>query len=286
MNSSSKRILLLGNFERPVVRSVVDRLEPLIAEHGQVERVSLAADKEDASVGGDLGIVFGGDGGILAAARRVGEDVPLIGVNLGKLGFLAELTSDELRSSLGELLDQPPSVESRMMLDCRLRRGGREIHQSFAVNDAVVSRGAFSRVIDIQVLIDDEVVTTYAGDGLIIATPVGSTAHSLSAGGPILTPDTEAVIITPICPHTLTNRPLVIPADAQIEIRPHSRKVPMALTVDGQVNVELENDDVIQIQRAERRLRLLRARQRSFFETLRTKLLWAGHPNYAPRQNT
>ena len=286
MGSSPKRILLLGNFEKPAVRSAADTLEPLVGEHGEVERVSLSPETEGASATGDLGIVLGGDGSILAAARRLGGEVPLIGVNFGKLGFLAELTPAELRLSLGSLLSQPPSLETRMMLECAVQRGSETVRRSTAVNDAVVSRGAFSRVIEMELRIDGEAVTTYTADGLIVATPVGSTAHSLSAGGPILTPEMEAMLITPICAHTLANRPIVIPADARVEIRPQSRQVSMALTVDGQVNVELENDDVIQIRCSGRRLRLLRAGGRSFFGTLRTKLRWAGHPNYPQRQDS
>jgi len=289
-------IIVLGNFSKPHVKSACDEMLPWLREFGAVRCMNLAEQAEHRlparapfgeRVEAALAIVLGGDGSILAAARRLaGSDVPLLGVNLGKLGFLAEFTLEELRVSLADILERAGQAAQRMLLECDVVRGGNVIRHCTAVNDAVVSRGALSRVIELRLVIDDEEVTTVAGDGLIMSTPVGSTAHSLAAGGPILAPELEAIVVTPICAHSLSNRPLVIPAHRTIEVRPHSRSVDMALTVDGQVYVELANDDVIRVRKSATRLRLVHSPDRTFFETLRTKLRWGGHPNYGVRQNT
>ncbi len=282
-------ILILADLKRRGVDEAVDRTRKALQGRGEVVVIDLGkADEvlEKTSTQADFGVVLGGDGAILAAARKVARaGVPLLGVNLGKLGFLTEVTPGELKEALSQLSIENLSTVSRMLLECAVLRGDKVIRESLAVNDAVISRGALSRVIEIRISINGERVTSYAGDGLIVSTPVGSTAHSLSAGGPILSPDMEALIITPICPHSLTNRPLVIPADGEVEAEVLSRGVGIAFTVDGQVYVELESGDRIRVKKSDHQLNLVRATNRTFFQTLRTKMGWGGPNQNADCQN-
>ena len=276
------RILILADRRKPHVAAALEALRPALERAAECRVLDLGETAPPERTEADLALVLGGDGAILAAARRLGEsDVPLVGVNLGKLGFLTSYTVSDLPEALPDLLAGSLPFDTPMLLDCSVVRGGEPIHRSTAVNDAVVSRGALSRVIELTLAIDGEEVATYAGDGLIVATPLGSTAHSLSAGGPIVPPQMQALIITPICPHTLSNRPLVVPAEAALEVALDARGVTAALTVDGQVFFELATGDRLRLSRSGRRLRLLRRRGGSFFSTLRDKMYWKGHPNYA-----
>lgn len=281
------RVIILGDSRKPAVTVALAELKPLLERQAQCVLKDLAEHIESEGAAADLAVVLGGDGAILAAARRLGaSDVPIVGVNVGKLGFLTQFSVEDLKLALPTLFDSPLEADLRMLLECTALREGKAIRHSVAVNDAVVSRGAFSRVINLTLRINAENVTAYAGDGLIIATPVGSTAHSLSAGGPILAPDVEAIIITPICPHTLSNRPVVVSADSHVEVEVGATGTTTALTVDGQVYLELRSGDVIRITRSPHRLRLLRRAGKSFFETLRTKMEWKGHPNYGEGQDS
>jgi len=282
MSKGRYRVLLLGNMEKPYVAEAIDEAVRALRDRVDIGHCDLGEPAEDESVEADLGVVFGGDGAILAAARRVAAaGVPLLGVNMGRLGFMAEITSDQLLDSLSQIIENRPDPVERLMLHCELRRKEQVIRRARAVNDVVISREAHSRLVEMALYINSEKVTTYAADGLIVSTPTGSTAHSLAAGGPIVLPDMDALVITPICPHTLSNRPLVIPGSSKVEIEVYSRSVEMALTVDGQVFVRLHNHDRISVARDETRLRLVRATSRTFFETLRTKLRWGGQPYYA-----
>jgi NAD+ kinase len=226
----------------------------------------------------DLMIVLGGDGTLLAVARAIGSrPVPILGVNLGFLGFLVEIAQEELTETLELVLQGHFSVEERMRLDVAVERGGEEIGNYLALNDAVLARTALSRVIDLEVRADGAEVTTYYGDGLIVATPTGSSAYSLSAGGPLLLPGVEAMLLTPICPHSLTQRPLVLPHACHVEIRVHnSRGGEVQLTVDGQVGCELCEGDRVRVRRSEHSARLLAPPSRNRFEVMRTKLRWGG----------
>ena len=276
------RALLLANFGKPGVNDAVMRAEGHLKSWARTARRDLSESVENERVRADFGLVFGGDGAILAAARRVARaGVPLLGVNLGKLGFLAEINPEELISTLDGLREAIPEPIERMMLQAEILRNGGRIRRCTAVNDIVISREAFSRIIEMTVYINEEEVNTFMGDGLICSTCVGSTAHSLAAGGPIIEPHTEALVISPICPHTLTNRPLVVASSSVVELRVASRSVSFALTADGQVMVELENNDRIRMMRNPWPLRLLKVSGRSFFETLRTKLGWEGSPKHA-----
>jgi len=218
---------------------------------------------------------------VLHAARKFGAHrVPILGINVGKFGFLTEATVEEAQEVLAAALEGRYTVGERMMLRCELRRAGQRVLDTLALNDAVISRTSLSRLITIDFLVNGEHVTTYRADGLIVSTPLGSTAHSLAASGPILHPDLDAFVVAPICPHTLSNRPIVLPPDSAIEMRPRSYAERPALTVDGQVYRELLAEDTVVVRRAAHRLRLVQTGRRTFFETLRTKLDWSGQPRY------
>ena len=224
----------------------------------------------------DLVVVLGGDGTLLAAARSLGErEVPILGVNLGSLGFLTETSSGELYRALEDVFRGRYRVEQRMRLEVSALRGDRLLGRFLALNDAVIGKSALSRMIDLETLADGSPVTTYHADGLIAATPTGSSAYSLSAGGPLLLPEFEAIVLTPICPHTLTQRPLVLPQTSQVEIRVHAaRGGDVHLTVDGQTGYALCEGDRVRVRRAEHPVRLLVPPDRNRFEVMRAKLRW------------
>lgn len=223
----------------------------------------------------DLLIVLGGDGTLLAVARLLGDrNVPILPVNLGGLGFLTSVTLADLYPVLEQAIKGEARYSERVMLESRVLRQGKPIHCSRALNDAVLNKAALARIIDLELHVNGEFVNTFKADGLIVATPTGSTAYSLSAGGPIIYPIVSAFVITPICPHTLTNRPLVIPDSAKIEIGFAAGEAPIYLTVDGQVGVELQANDLVVLNAAPEKLRLVRPQGKSYFSVLRDKLKW------------
>jgi NAD+ kinase len=224
----------------------------------------------------DLMVVLGGDGMLLAVARAIGErPVPVLGVNLGTLGYLAEISLDELFPTLEGVLAGRLRTETRMRLDVHAERDGREIGHYLALNDAVIARTALSRMIDLQTWADDAEVTTYHGDGLIVATPTGSSAYSLSAGGPLLLPGISAIVLTPICPHALTQRPLVLPKSCRVAISVlDTRGGEVHLTVDGQVGCELQEGDRVSVCASDRPLQMLVPADLNRFEVMRNKLRW------------
>jgi len=223
-------------------------------------------------------VVLGGDGTLLGMADRIGEagsGVPILGVNFGSLGFLTEVTLPELYPALEGVLEGRAHSEERMMLKSTTMRSGRVFAQQIALNDTVITKTARSRMIDLSVSVGDEFVTRVKADGLIIATPTGSTAYNLAAGGPIVQPTLDALILTPIAPHTLTNRPVVIPATSVIRVQPNmEERDEVFVTFDGQAGFKLEAGDDISVRRAELPLKLIRPPTRSYFEVLRTKLKW------------
>jgi len=222
----------------------------------------------------DALIVLGGDGTLLAMARAVGDlGVPILGVNLGGLGFLTATTLEEMLPALEALLAGGMAVEERMMLAVRVVRGGQPTGDYIALNDVVITKSAMSRIIDLAVSVDGRHATAYRADGLIISTPTGSTAYNLSAGGPILFPTMDAVVLTPIAPHTLSNRPIVLPGAQRIDVTLRVDQEVM-LARDGQVGVPLRERDVVEVQKARARIRLMRFEQKDFFSVLRTKLKW------------
>ena len=226
----------------------------------------------------DLIVVLGGDGTLLATARRIartGCDVPVLAVNFGSLGFLTETTLPELYGALERVVAGTAGLETRMMLHMRIIRDGAIRHETPVLNDVVVNRGPLSRMTDLSVTVDELFVARFRADGLIIATPTGSTAYNLSAGGPIVHPSVDAIVLTPIAPHTLTNRPVVLPATIALTIQPLIGSGEIFATADGQSGYPLTAADVVQVGRAERPLRLVRSTERSYFGVLRQKLKWA-----------
>jgi NAD+ kinase len=233
-----------------------------------------AASKDELPGLVDLLVVLGGDGTLLSMARLVGDlGVPILGVNLGGLGFLTALTKDELFPALEAFLAGGLVIEERVMLAAQVWRQGEKLSEYVALNDVVITKSAMSRIINLAVSVDGQFATAYRADGLIISTPTGSTAYCLSAGGPIVFPTMPAVVLTPICSHTLTNRPIVLPADQRIEVTLQSDQDVM-VTVDGQVGFALKEADVVAIHQAAARISLLRFPQKHFFSVLRTKLKW------------
>jgi NAD+ kinase len=207
-------------------------------------------------------------------ARTVGElGVPILGVNLGGLGFLTATTRDEMIAAVEAMLASGMTIEERMLLAVRVRRRGEWLAEHGALNDAVILKSAMSRIINLSVSVEGRYATAYRADGLIISTPTGSTAYSLSAGGPILFPLMDAVLLTPVCSHTLTNRPIVLPGHDRIAVTLRGASQVM-LTLDGQVGFELEENDTVEVRQAVSRIRLVRFPHKDFFSVLRTKLKW------------
>jgi NAD+ kinase len=226
----------------------------------------------------DLIVVLGGDGTLIGMADRIaqsGADVPIVGVNFGSLGFLTEITLAELYPSLESVLAGTAQIDERMMLRSRTLRDGVVHADRLALNDIVITKGALSRIIELAVAIGEHPVMSVRADGLIIASPTGSTAYNLAAGGPILHPEVDALLLTPIAPHMLTNRPVVIPASSEVRVRPEmNSNEEIFITIDGQSGHALHADDEIRITRADRPLRLVRASTRTYFDVLRQKLKW------------
>jgi len=222
----------------------------------------------------DFVLVLGGDGTLLSAARAVAHyGVPILAVNLGSLGFLTEVPLNEMFSTLEGVDAGQCPIEERAVLDCHLLRSGECIAQHFALNDVVVNKSAISRLVDFDLLINGAFVFNYKADGVIIATPTGSTAYSLAAGGPILMPSVDAVVVTPVSPHSLTHRPLVVTGNAQIELRVETGVEEAFLSIDGQVGLPVKQGDRVLCGRAGHNVKLLRSR-RTFFDVLRNKLKW------------
>lgn len=225
-------------------------------------------------------LALGGDGTLLRAARTVGDRLtPIVGINVGSLGFLTEVTVSEMYDALGAILGGNYKFEDRMNLDARVWRDGKEIAGFSALNDIVINKGALARVIEMKTTVDGQYLATYTADGLIVATPTGSTAYSLSAGGPIVNPVMDAIIATPICPHTLAVRPMILAAEQEFGVELWAGHGPygepeVKLTVDGQVGFDLMSGDKIDFRRSNQRTRLVLSGQRSFYEVLRGKLKW------------
>jgi NAD+ kinase len=227
----------------------------------------------------DMILVLGGDGTLLGMAGRIGQasaDIPILGVNFGSLGFLTEVTLPEMYGALTAAIAGSAPVDERMMLRVRIEHDGQSIADRVVLNDVVVTQGALSRVIDVSVTVDDEFMMRIRADGVIVASPTGSTAYNLSSGGPILHPRVDGLSITPIAPHTLTNRPVVVPGSSNIRIQPF---MPMALdevfaTFDGQSLLSLKSTHVVCVRRADKPLLLIRGSSRGYFQVLREKLKW------------
>lgn len=223
----------------------------------------------------DMIIVLGGDGTMLGAARLVAaRNPPILGVNMGGLGFLTEVTVDHLFDALERVFRDDFAIDERLMLSATMERAGEVVMQSTALNDVVISKGTLARMIETQVGISGQFVTNLRGDGLIVSTPTGSTGYALSAGGPIVSPAAAAFMLAPICPHTLTHRPLIVPSTVSISISLSSKDAGAMVTLDGQEGMAMQKGDVVIVTASDHRTHLIRFPERTYYETLRLKLKW------------
>jgi NAD+ kinase len=269
-----KTVSIFSRHNDPSARAVADQLQEYLLKLGcEVERQK----NEDAGkTVADLAIVVGGDGTLLHIAREIAsQNIPLAGINLGRLGFLVDIPREDMDEILREILNGNYQQEERILLHASLSRAGKVIHSAEALNDVVVSKGELARLIEFETLVDDTHVNTARADGIIVATPTGSTAYALSANGPILAPELEAIALVPICPHTLSFRPLVISSQSSVCIRMlDSGQDNCYLSFDGQSAVRMQDGDTVDIKMAEHRVKLLRPVNHSHYEVLRVKLGW------------
>jgi NAD+ kinase len=274
-------VVLLGNGTKPEVRVEAIRLGQAIEAHPgiTVSGVDLAPDTDLSTLVADVALVLGGDGTVLHTSRRMGDSpTPVLGINLGRLGFLTELTPDGFLNRLDDLAERHFTVDNLMTLSCTLAPRSGPSRTFRGLNDVVLRASPFFHLLEIGLSIDGEEVMTYRGDGLILATPVGSTAHSLSAGGPILPPDAHDFVVTPLCAHTLTQRPLVDSHHKVYELTPLAEGVATVLVVDGQVQIPVEAGDRVIIRRGKTPCPMVRLPGHSFYRTLRDKLGWGASP--------
>jgi NAD+ kinase len=275
-----KRILLLVNADKPAAREAADGLAPWIAGRALVETLGLA----DAPIQtqADLVVVLGGDGSILKAARMLaGREIPVLGINMGKLGYLAEFTAQEFCDKFDMIVTGNAPVTRRMMLSVRCERAGNKPTEYQALNDVLLSGDDRHRMVAVAATIDGEPVTTYYGDGVLVATPTGSTAYCLAAGGPLLMPGLEAMAVVPVCPHSLTHRPIVVRPDCEIVLESCGLQREAFCIVDGQEMLRLARGDRVFIRRAESVFLIVQNPDRRPFETLREKLSWGQIPRYS-----
>jgi NAD+ kinase len=275
------RVALLGNGTKREVHEAADMLASALArdERFELVRLDLLTETDYSRLEADIALVLGGDGTVLNTARRMGDrPTPVLGVNLGRLGFLADLDPEEVVVRLEDLAARRFWVEDLMTLSCRLEPAQGLAREFRAVNDVVVRAAPLFHIVEIVLSIDGEEVMAYRGDGLILATPVGSTAHSLSAGGPILPPNGELLVITPICPHTLTHRPLVDDARKRYELSVRVPGISTYLVVDGQVQIPLRAGDRVVLVKGETPFRMVRLPGHSVYRTLKEKLGWGVSP--------
>jgi NAD+ kinase len=286
---SSVSFRAIGIFSRPRRADITDIVRPLLewlSKRGirGIYDTETAASLRDGTGGrprelmaheSDLLLVLGGDGTLLAAAREAApRGIPILPINLGSLGFLTSFTLGELYPALEETIAGHLTASERVMLAASLIREGQVVESQLVLNEAVITKGALARMIEIELLIDEDFVCRYRADGLIVATPTGSTAYSLSAGGPIVHPAVESIILTPICPHTLSDRPLVVDDSCNVEMRLRGIAESVYLTLDGQKGVLMQSEDRVLILRAKERLKLIQPHRKSYYEILRNKLKW------------
>ncbi|MGW8320160.1 MAG: NAD(+)/NADH kinase [Thermodesulfobacteriota bacterium] len=220
-------------------------------------------------------VVLGGDGTLLSVARLIkGRDVPMLGVNLGSMGFLSEVTIEEMFPVLEQVLDGNYRIDRRMMVRAQILRRGTCIEEQSLLNDVVINKSALARILTLEVRVNGNYLTTFQADGLILSTPTGSTAYSLAAGGPIIYPSLSSILLTPICPHTLTNRPIILPVDSTVEVTLRSEERDAYVTLDGQLGLPFLENDVARIQQSDYTVPLIKSPFRDYFQVLRTKLKW------------
>lgn len=260
------------------------QLIPWLAEKGWEALVEAATavhlgvrgySHEEIADAADMVLVLGGDGTMLRASRLLAEKgTPILGVNLGTLGFITEVNRNEIFGALEGMLSQSCGTEERLMLATRVLRDGTVVEEYTVLNDVVIAKSALARIIDLETVVHETYVTSFKADGLIISTPTGSTAYSLAAGGPIMYPTLDSIVLTPICPHTLTNRPIVIPADFEVRITLKTPNEDVYLTLDGQVGLPMKVGDVVEIRKSAYRTKLVMPCERDYFKVLRSKLKW------------
>lgn len=290
MNAPFTTIALIGKHKNPEIAApLLSLAEYLTAKHYRVVLDHLTASNicsekystlslEEIGAQADLAVVMGGDGTMLNIARMlVSYDVPLIGINLGRLGFLTDLSLDTMVETLGEMLAGRYTAERRMLLYAEIIRDGVNVFSSLAFNDVVIYRGVSSGMIEFEVRVNQEYVNTLRADGLIVATPTGSTAYALSSGGPILHPSLDLIALVPVCPHTLSNRPIVIGSDNSVEICMHSC-ANVRINCDSHAYFDLEQTDKIIVRRFPKTVRLLHSTNHSYYRMLREKLGWSEFP--------
>jgi NAD+ kinase len=273
------RVMMLGFGKRPGVLDEAERLRPIVEQYADVVAFDFTGQADLSETKADLTIVLGGDGSILRAAHQMGlRQVPVLAVNLGRLGFLADLSPDELPAILEQIAAEglQGRVIEHLMFECCIFREGAVLVEQLGLNEVAVQTGPAFTMIDIDLYIDSQWVTTYSGDGLILSTPVGSTGHSLSAGGPILRKDLQAMLISPISPHTLTNRPVVDSADRVYELVLAKAEPGSAAIVDGRVLCTLRLNDRVRVRKAEVRFKMVAVPPHGYYRTLREKLGWGG----------
>ncbi|MHC4939715.1 MAG: NAD(+)/NADH kinase [Planctomycetota bacterium] len=269
-------VLVLGNGGKPAVVDAVEEHTPRLEREFGIAAVDLNGGADLSGIEAAWAIVFGGDGAILSASRRMGDDpIPTLAVNFGRLGFLTEVEAKQLPDALDRIAEGKLQMHDRMRL--RMELGDR---LSFALNEVVFASAVTGRLIHVAAKIEGRDALRYAGDGVVIATPTGSTAYSLAAGGPILDPALEATVITPLAAHTLSQRPIVIPADHRIQLRLEEKKRPGAVVIDGQDNFNVSADDVVHVRKAGKPLQLIRVGLKSYYARLRRILGWGGRPKY------
>lgn len=288
---SIKRIGVVVKPHQPDALETLCRLTSWLSQRGitlvgseEIERIRIEQEtgcsvdvvsREELPKSVDLILVLGGDGTMIATARMLGDsEVPVIGVNYGGLGYLAEFRIEELFPALESILAGHYKVEPRVMLAVELRRGDEVITKNRVLNDVVINKSALARIIEIDAYLNDQFVNSFRADGLIVSTPTGSTAYNLSAGGPVIYPSMSAMVITPICPFTLSNRPIVVPDDSLIEVRLITENEEVALTLDGQVGFPLQASDRVLIRKSQTTFNLVQPPNRNYFDVLRDKLRW------------
>ncbi len=275
------RVLIVGDRRKDGVSEAVAAHLPKLETKLDILAVDLDRQADLAAAEADLILVFGGDGSILHVARRLGPNpIPVLGVNYGSFGFLADLEPEEVDEGIDRWLSGACPISERRRLAVTHRRNGSVILETFAFNDIVVARRALGGMVDVDVGIDGTPAVTYSGDGLIVATASGSTAHSLAAGGPLVEPTTDAVLLVPIAPHALSARPLVIRSEHEIQLSVKSRRRLGEMSVDGTQAQVLDPGDVLEIRDANMPLRLVHASGNSFYDALRRKLGWRGRSNW------
>ncbi|MCC9604777.1 NAD(+)/NADH kinase [Blastopirellula sp. JC732] len=276
-DSRKPKVMLVGAGDREHVRDEAVRLQKFIPQYADLVHVDLDWKSDLSAIDADFAIVLGGDGSLLAAARSMGtRQVPVVGVNMGKLGFLAEFSQEELCAELANICSGKCAVIEHMMFRCRVFEGEDLIAEQIGLNEAAILGGPPFQIQSIDLYVDSELATTYNCDGLIVSTPVGSTAHNLSAGGPILRADLHAFVVSPISPHTLTVRPVVDTAERTYEIRVTGAEANLSVVVDGRVLLRLTPELRVVVDRAEQRFKRIATASHNYYRTLREKLGWGG----------